>query len=186
MTSAVTTAVIQETKANVIDVPVPRCVFIPGLTGPWPQYGAPSKVENLVTANGQHQDELDFDDCVSEAGLEGLPRQHVRATEGNDATAQLLDWDGMRWAPVPASWEYDRAGFDGAFVPNYIREWVRTVPSGKRVTVNMNNQLFADGRFPIDNDAIIEQEYQPFTNPSKFIFAPHSRLSLIWTRPELI
>lgn len=182
ITSAVTNATVQETKAK---VNASRSILVAGTTGTWPQYGVEYEDENMATINDEQQVELDFDDRVSEAGLEGLPRQHVRATEGNDVTNELLDWDGKRWAPVPASWEYDRAAFDGGFLPNYIREWVQTVPAGKRVTVNINNPLFANGKAPIDNDVLIFPTYQPITTPCRFIFALHLKLPLTWTRLEV-
>lgn len=153
-------------EEEVLD-PIERNVIVGGNSGPWPQYGVPCNDENLVTVTGLHQDDLEFDDCVSEAGLENQPRQAVRATEGNDATNQLLDWDGKHWAPVPSSWEHDRAEFDGAFIPNYIREWAESVPSGKIVTVDTSNEAFLLGQAPIDNGVLIAPFSQPITLRSR-------------------
>ncbi|KUJ20888.1 uncharacterized protein LY89DRAFT_770041 [Mollisia scopiformis] len=144
-----------------MNVTASRNILVTGATGPWPQFGVECIDENWVTVSGLDQPELEFDDRVSEAGLEDLPRQIVRATEGNDMTNQLLDWDGKRWAPPPACWENDRAGFDGAFVPNYVREWVQTTPSGEEVTLSTSTDAFIDGKAPVDNDVLISPVSQP-------------------------
>lgn len=147
--------------------PVRRLILVAGNSGPWPQYGAPCTDDNIVTVTGSHQDDLEFDDCVSEAGLENQPRQVVRATQGEDATNQLVDWDGKHWAPAPASWEHDRAEFTGTFIPNYIREWSESVPSGKSVSVDTSNEAFLLGKATVDNDVIIAPLSQPSVLRSK-------------------
>jgi hypothetical protein len=151
--------------------PVQRVVIVGGNSGPWPQYGVPCNDENLVTVTGLHQDDLEFDDCVSEAGLEDQPRQVVRATEGEDSTNQLVDWDGEHWAPAPASWEHDRAEFNGVFIPNYIREWAESVPFGKSVTVDTSNEAFLIGKATFDNDVLIAPLSQPTIVRSKSLCA---------------
>ncbi|CZR54292.1 uncharacterized protein PAC_04175 [Phialocephala subalpina] len=145
---------------------VQRKIVVAGKTGPWPQFAVPNADDNLITADGLDQVALEFDDCVSETGLEDQPAQIVRRTQGEDATNELIDWDGKHWAPVPADWENDRANFTGAFVPNYIREWVQTTPAGKDVLVDTSKEAFIHGKAPVDNDAMIA----PLSHPN---LAPH-------------
>lgn len=150
-----------------------RNILVSGPVGPWPQFGLECNDENLVTVSGLNQENLEFDDDrVSETGLLDQPRQIVRATEGNDATNELLDWDGKRWAPIPADWENDRTSFNDAFVPNYIREWEQTVPAGTAVTLSINNDYFESGKAVVDNDVLIVPLSQPdiIQSKSKLLF----------------
>lgn len=80
---------------------------------------------------------------VSNTGVDSQEHtQDLRATRGNDASTQLLDWDKKNWAPVPCNWETERGTFDDSFVPDFIQFWRRSVPAGASCMVNTQDERF--------------------------------------------
>ena len=92
-------------------------------------------------------------------------KEAIRATQGLDASNQLLDWDKKRWAPPPCDWENDRARFDDSFIPDYIREWRADIPCGPSIQVDITADEFLNGKAPVSNDSLINPIEQPGSIP---------------------
>lgn len=95
------------------------------------------------------------DDRISSTGLDGVSSDYVlcsadpRHTQGNDTVEQLKDWDGA-WGPAPVNWETERTIFDATFIPNYIKEWQQTLPSGLH-SADIHCDKFTSGIYPLNN-----------------------------------
>ncbi|KAK0129677.1 hypothetical protein ONS96_000240 [Cadophora gregata f. sp. sojae] len=106
------------------------------------------------------------DDRISSTGLGKLSSDHAqdpRHTQGNDMVNQFFEWDGSR-APVPI-WEDERPSFDDSFIPEYIKEWQKTLPSGQ-FKVDIEDDKFTSGVYPISNVSFVDPILQgPDTVP---------------------
>jgi len=108
------------------------------------------------------------DDRISSAGLGKNSSDHAqdpRHTQGNDMVNQFFEWDGSR-APAPI-WEEERPSFDDSFIPEYIKEWQKTLPSGQ-FKVDIDDDKFTSGVCPITNVIFVDPIDQgPDTIPGK-------------------
>jgi hypothetical protein len=77
----------------------------------------------------------------------------------------LQQHDGT-WMPVPIDWVQERTSFNGAFIPEYITTWSRTVPApgGK---VDTDRDEFKTGLSPISLLKFEEPVGQPLSYPGK-------------------
>ena len=109
------------------------------------------------------------DDRISSAGLGKNSSDHAqdpRHTRGNDMVNQFFEWDGSR-APAPI-WEEERPSFDDSFIPEYIKEWQKTLPSSQ-FKVDINDDKFTSGVYPITNVIFVDPIDQgPDTIPGKY------------------
>lgn len=133
-----------------------------------PAHIPPLTQDALVTTTGflPRDHSLNFEDQISDDGIfVRNSKEAIRATQGMDASNQLLDWDKKRWAPPPCDWENDRAGFDGSFMPDYIREWRADIPCGPSIQVDITADEFLNGKAPVSNDSLIDPIEQPDSIP---------------------
>jgi hypothetical protein len=128
----------------------------------------PLTQDALVTTTGflPRDHSLNFEDQISDDGIfVQNSKEAIRATQGLDASNQLLDWDKKRWAPPPCDWENDRARFDDSFIPDYIREWRADIPCGPSIQVDITADEFLNGKAPVSNDSLINPIEQPDSIP---------------------
>ncbi|KAL2074749.1 hypothetical protein VTL71DRAFT_8528 [Oculimacula yallundae] len=103
------------------------------------------------------------EDGISSTGLGDVSSgyaQDPRHTQGNATVEQLADWDGT-WAPAPVNWETERTLFDAAFVPEYIKEWQRTIPLDGSAMIDITSEKFSSLKppysYPIANTIFLDQ-----------------------------
>lgn len=112
----------------------------------------------------------EFDEIVSDDGIE-TPAA-TKETKLVDSRGYLAEVDNTlqqhdgEWMPVPIDWETDRSGFKGAFIPEYITTWARTIPAagGK---VDMDCEEFSSGLSPLSLLKFEEPVAQPLCYPGK-------------------
>ncbi|TAQ87575.1 hypothetical protein B7494_g4109 [Chlorociboria aeruginascens] len=96
-----------------------------------------------------------FEDRVSDTGIDNSSKEVVRANQGRTPNEEFLDWDGSR-LPPPADWENDRPIFDGSFIPEYIREWIKKISSDMTV-LEMTPRVkeeFTKGQILVNNGVL--------------------------------
>ncbi|CZT08932.1 uncharacterized protein RCO7_09811 [Rhynchosporium graminicola] len=136
------------------------------------------------------------DDGISSTGLGDASSDYVhdpRNIQGIDTTDQLADWDGT-WAPAPVNWETERTLFDPAFIPEYIREWQKTIPANGSFIVDISSDKFTIPResrpysytYPIANTIFVDKIDQGLdTIPDTAENTPDQELKRKWQTAEI-
>jgi hypothetical protein len=110
-----------------------------------------------------------YEGKISNAGIvEVNTKENIRASQGEDAKQQLLDWDGKSWLPPPVDWEGDRKAFDNSFMDKYILEdWEPEVPRGPSAAIDTSDEKFGLG-VPIKNLGFASPIEHYLTLPGKY------------------
>jgi hypothetical protein len=133
-----------------------------GKAGGAPKEDCSSGVSQFVSDDGIEVDHgSDHQKSVKSATTPpGDSRAHLAKRD------EILQQADGSWMPVPNSWEDERSTFYGAFIPQYIATWAKTIPNitGK---VDTDRDEFKSGLSPLSLFNFEEPLSQPLCYPGK-------------------